>query len=192
MSHPFTNEVPAWRPRLTPVDLAAASEAQRDALKVTPSNTKISDYLLVLAHDPETLRERSPLFNAVMYDRGGLSRSERELGAIGASIVNRCVYCAAVHAARFEQLTKDKDVVPRVFARGAEADLDPRQAAILRFAVKLSRCPPEADAGGVDDLIAAGLDSDEILDLILAASLFAWANRLMHTLGDPVPVGKAP
>ena len=35
-------------------------------------------------------------------------------------------------------------------------------------------------------LTAAGLQPDEILDLILSASLFGWANRLMHTLGDPV------
>jgi alkylhydroperoxidase family enzyme len=32
----------------------------------------------------------------------------------------------------------------------------------------------------------AGLADDEILDLILSASLFGWANRLMHTLGDPI------
>jgi alkylhydroperoxidase family enzyme len=32
----------------------------------------------------------------------------------------------------------------------------------------------------------AGLSDEEILDLILSAALFGWANRLMHTLGDPV------
>ena len=32
----------------------------------------------------------------------------------------------------------------------------------------------------------AGLDDEEILDLILSTSLFGWANRLMHVLGDPV------
>ena len=32
----------------------------------------------------------------------------------------------------------------------------------------------------------AGLGEDEILDLILSTSLFGWANRLMHTLGEPV------
>jgi hypothetical protein len=26
----------------------------------------------------------------------------------------------------------------------------------------------------------------EILDVILSAALFGWANRLMHTLGEPV------
>ena len=26
----------------------------------------------------------------------------------------------------------------------------------------------------------------EMLDLILSVSLFGWANRLMHTLGEPI------
>ena len=30
------------------------------------------------------------------------------------------------------------------------------------------------------------LSKDEILDLVLVSSLFAWANRLMHILGDPI------
>jgi uncharacterized peroxidase-related enzyme len=187
----FTTTVPVWQPYVTPIDLDAASDEQRDALKVTPSNTKVSDYLLVLAHDPETLSPRTPLFNGIMYDRGGLARAERELGAIGASIVNRCVYCTAVHASRFNILSKDETIVQRIFADGEAADLDPRQSAILRFACKLSRCPPEADGDDLKALRDAGLDDDEILDLILSSSLFGWANRLMHTLGEPIVDGEA-
>ena len=36
-------------------------------------------------------------------------------------------------------------------------------------------------------LTDAGLAMDEIFDLVLTASLFGWANRLMHVLGDPIP-----
>ena len=184
--HEFTTTVPFWRPRVAPIDLAEATVEQRDALKVTPSNTKVSEYGLVLARDAETLRERTPLFNAIMYNRGGLSRAERELGAVGASIVNRCIYCAAVHASRYNQLTKTETVMQRVFADGPDAELDPRQSAILNFAVKLSQTPPAASADDVAALRTAGLADDEILDLIFSAALFGWANRLMHTLGDPV------
>ena len=182
----FTVEVPEWRPYLTPVDLATASAEQRDALKVTPSNTQISDYVLVLAHDPETLQQRTPLFNGIMYNRGGLGRAERELGAVGASLVNRCIYCAAVHASRYNQLTKDETVMRRVFAAGAAAELDTRQSAILKFAVKLSQCPSAAFQADMQALLDAGLSAAEILDLVLATALFGWANRLMHTLGEPV------
>ena len=31
-----------------------------------------------------------------------------------------------------------------------------------------------------------GFGPDEVLDLVLSAALFGWANRLMHTLGDPI------
>ena len=105
-------------------------------LQVTPSNRKISDYVLVLAHDVETLKHRSPLFNAIMYNRGGMSRAERELGAVGASLVNRCIYCAAVHAERYNQLAKDEMAIAKIFADGVEADIDARLSAILRFAVQ--------------------------------------------------------
>lgn len=184
--HRFTRTVPEWRPRVTPVDLAQATPEQREALKITPSNTKVSDYVLVLAHDPETLAIRSPLFNAIMYDPGGMSRAERELGAIGASIVNRCIYCAAVHASRHAQLAKDTAVTDELFIRGEKAELPPREQAIFDFSVKLSQSPPAVTEADAARLREAGLSEAEIVDLVLSTALFGWANRLMHVLGDPV------
>lgn len=192
MSEPvteFTTSIPFWSPRVTPVDLDEATEEQLDAMKVTPSDTGVSEYVLVLAHDPKTLKERTPLFNGIMYSRGGLSRPETELGAVAASVVNRCIYCAAVHASRFNELTGDGSVIESVFGDGEYADLDPRQKAILSFATKLSKCPSEAEKADVELLIENGLAMDEILDLVLSTSLFGWANRLMHVLGDPIPRG---
>lgn len=181
----FTYEKLDWRPYLTPVDLERATPQQKDALKVTPSNTKVSDYVLVLAHDPASLAERTPLFNGIMYGRGGLSRAERELGATAASVVNGCVYCASVHAGRYVALTKDAEVIKAVFA-GEEAGLSARAQAIARFAALLSASPPAASQAEVQALRDAGLSDAEILDLILAVALFGWANRLMHTLGEPI------
>ncbi|GLQ37032.1 alkyl hydroperoxide reductase AhpD [Rhizobium albus] len=184
--HDFTTEVPEWRPRVKPIDLAEATPEQHDALKVTPSNTKVSDYVLVLANDVETLKVRTPLFNAIMYNKGGLSRAEREIGATAASVVNRCVYCAAVHSSRYNQLAKDETLMQRIFADGEEADLDERASAIFKFATKLSKAPSEADADDMQRLRDIGMSEEEILDLILSTALFGWANRLMHVLGDPV------
>ena len=142
---------------------------------------------MVLDHDPKTLKERTPLFNGIMYSRGGLSRPETELGAVAASVVNRCIYCAAVHSRRYNELTKDESVMEEIFLNGDSADLDPRQRAILDFATKLSQCPSEAESADAESLVKNGLGIDEILDLVLATSLFGWANRLMHVLGDPIP-----
>ena len=183
----FTTFVPFWQPRVIPLELEEASDEQLNAMKVTVSNTKIGEYTLVLALDPETLQQRTPLFNGIMYGRGGLSRAETELGAVAASVVNRCIYCAAVHADRYNQLTKDESVMNRVFAEGENTELDERPKAILKFAAKLSNCPSDATEADTKRLADNGLNMGEILDLVLSASLFGWANRLMHVLGDPLP-----
>ena len=182
----FTTIIPFWKPRLTPLDLNDATKEQREAMKVTPSNTGVSEYVRVLAHDPETLKERTPLFNGIMYSHGGLSRAETELGAVAASVYNRCVYCAAVHSSRYNELTGNDTVMERIFKSGELADIDARQSAILRFATKLSKCPSEAEKSDIEELVENGLAMDEILDLVLSVSLFGWANRLMHVLGEPI------
>ena len=184
--HKFTRNVPHWQPRVVPVRLEDATPAQLDALQVTPSNTKVSDYVLTLAHDVESLAVRSPLFNAIMYDPGGLSRAERELGALGASMVNRCIYCAAVHADRHAKLEKDNSVTDALFDKGEFAELNARDRAIFDFARKSAEAPPAAGPEDMETLRKAGFSNEEILDLILCSALFGWANRLMHVLGDPV------
>ena len=184
--HAFTTTVPRWQPYVVPVDLETATEEQRAALQVTPSNKGISPYVLTLAHDPESLAVRSPLFNLIMYGKDGLASGERELGAVAASVVNRCVYCVAVHASRFNNLTKRTDVIDTVFADGLDAELDDHLQAIFDFSARLSTTPPTATAAVAQALADVGLGELESLDLILSAAIFGWANRLMHTLGEPV------
>ncbi|MEA2873756.1 MAG: hypothetical protein QOH67_3732 [Hyphomicrobiales bacterium] len=174
-----------WRPWVAPLDLNAATEAQLVALKVTPSNRAVGAYSLVLAHDPEALSERSPLYNGIMFGAKGLPRADRELGAVAASRVNGCAYCASVHALRFTQLTKEPEVMERIQADGVDAALDPRRKAILDYSAKLSRDPASVEPADAAPLHAQGLTDLEILDLTHAVAMFAWANRLMQTLGEP-------
>ncbi|WNJ91500.1 peroxidase-related enzyme [Bosea sp. 685] len=184
--HAFTSTVPVWSPYVTPVDLASATPEQMAAMQVTPSNKGVSKYVLTLAHDPESLAVRSPLFNLIMYGKDGLSSAERELGAVGASVVNRCIYCAAVHASRFNGLTKRPDVIEAIFKDELDARIEPREQAIFDFSARLSTTPSQLTQGDADALRKAGLDELEMLDLVLSSAIFGWANRLMHTLGEPL------
>jgi uncharacterized peroxidase-related enzyme len=180
----FTQGELDWQPWLAPVDLDAATDAQRTALKITPSNRTVGAYSLVLAHDPEALEQRSPLYNAIMFGAKGLPRAERELSVVMASRINGCAYCASVHAKRFTELTKAPDVMARIQAEGADAPLDPRQKAIVDYAAKLTRDPAAITPADAAPLRAQGLSGLEILDLTHAVAMFAWANRLMQTLGE--------
>jgi uncharacterized peroxidase-related enzyme len=70
----------------------------------------------------------------IMYGKNGISSAERELGALSASIVNRYIYCAAVHASRFISLTNRSDVVEINFTDERDAKLEARQQALFGFA----------------------------------------------------------
>ena len=182
----FTTQVPRWSPHLTPIRLQDATPAQLEALEVTPSNTGVSDYMLVLAHDPESLKHRNPLFNEIMYGPGGLSRADRELGSVAASAVNHCVYCTAVHSKRYIELTEQTDVIERIFQDELRAVLPEREQVLFDYAAKLAITPPAVDAADLQALRDVGLSELEVIDLTLASSIFGWANRLMETLGEPV------
>lgn len=179
----FTKGELEWMPWLTPVDLEKATSAQREALKITPSNRAPGAYALVLAHDPDSVKERSPLYNAIMFGPKGLPRADRELGAVVASRINGCAYCASVHAKRFNELAKEPEVMERLHRDGLAAALDPRRAAMVAYAAKLTGSPALLGPADARPLREVGLGDGDILDLTHAVAMFGWANRLMQSLG---------
>lgn len=185
-AHGFTFEPLAWSPWLDTVDPDLASDEQKEVLKESGPTATASPYYLTLVHQPEILRQRSTTFNAIMYAPRGLSRAERELAATVVSRVNGCVYCGSVHARRYEQLAKQDEVIRQVFADPETAGADERERAIIRFSVALTRNPDQIGADDIGAVREAGLDDLEILDLIHSIAIFAWANRLMLNLGEPV------
>ncbi len=190
-SHGFTSEPLDWKAWLDVVDLADASAEQIAVLEESHPKAKVSDYYRLLVHQPAILRQRSAAFNAIMYAPRGMSRAERELGATVTSRINGCVYCASVHAQRFEQMARRNDVILQVFQAPASAGTTPRERAIVRFSNDLTRSPAEVQATSIQALHEAGLQDLEILDLVHSIAIFAWANRLMLNLGEPVPVEAA-
>ncbi|GBQ19357.1 hypothetical protein AA12717_0222 [Gluconacetobacter sacchari DSM 12717] len=178
-----------WAPYIEPVDIARANARQREAMQVTPSSLGISLYVRTLAHDPESCLARTILFNAIMYAPGGLPRADRELGALGASVVNGCPYCTMVHARRLADLTGSDDAVTALWHDRPDR-LSPRGQAIWSFARALSATPSAATPDHVRALRDAGLSGADIIDLIHAVAIFGWANRLMHPLGHVVPAAR--
>ncbi|MFL9892126.1 uncharacterized peroxidase-related enzyme [Burkholderia sp. WP9] len=184
--HGFTSQTLGWRAWLDTVPLAQASPAQTAVLEASHPQAKTSDYYLLLVHEAEILRQRSGAFNSIMYAPGGLSRAERELASTVVSRVNGCVYCASVHAQRFQQLAKRDDVIQQIFSDPQTAGTTERERAIVKYAIDLTLHPEALSRASLDALRRAGLDDTQILDLSQAIAIFAWANRLMLTLGEAV------
>ena len=152
----FTSRSLGWKAWLLTLDLAQATAEQQAVLEESHPQAKISDYNLTLIHQPEVLRQRSLAFNAIMY------------------------------AQRFEQLAKRNDAIAQVYADPHSAGTTPRERAIVQFAIALTLNPGQLRPELLQGLREQGLDDGEILDLIHATAIFAWANRLMLNLGEPV------
>lgn len=182
----FTNETLDWKAWLDVVNISEASAEQIAILEESHPKAKESDYYLFLAHQPEILRQRSAAFNAIMYAPGGMPRAERELSTAVVSRINGCVYCASVHAQRFEQLAKRNDSIKQVFTEPRTAGTTDREKAIVQFSIQLTEHPEAVCATDIQTLKDVGLTDAEILDLIHSVAIFAWANRLMLNLGEPV------
>ena len=182
----YTSETLGWNAWLPVVDPTAATPEQNAVLDASHPKARSSDFYLLLVHQPRVLAERSEAFNAIMYAPGGLPRAEREIASTVVSRINGCVYCASVHAQRFEQLAKRNEVIAQIFTDPDTAGTNARERAIAHISAALTRAPGAVGAADLAPLRAAGLSDLEILDTLHAAALFAWANRLMLNLGEAV------
>ena len=182
----FTNATLGWKAWLDVVSVDSATPEQIAVLEESHPKAKVSDYYLFLVHQPEVLKQRSVAFNAIMYAPGGMPRAERELGATVVSRINGCVYCASVHAQRFEQLAKRTDAIIEVLNDPRTAGTSERERAIVQFSIALTSAPDAVSPADIQALKDVGLTELEILDLMHSVAIFAWANRLMLNLGEPV------
>ncbi len=186
----FTIEQLEWSPWLEPLALAEANPKQAAALDGSRGN---SPYFRLLALDVDVLTERTATDRGIFYTPGGAPRQDRELSAAATSRLNGCVYCTSVHARLASQLSKRTDAIERILERGVAPgtplELGDRWQAIVDLAVALAPTPPALGARHVERLRQLGLADLEILDVIQAAAFFAWANRLMLTLGEPYVPG---
>jgi alkylhydroperoxidase domain protein len=185
----FTREEIGWSPWLEPLTEDELTDRHWAGL-VEVSRAK-SPYFMLLARDPEILEARTKTDMDIFYNRaGGLPRAERELAATAASRLNGCIFCASVHARFASTYSKRAEDVRRLLDEGVGAKLDERWSAVVSAATALSRTPCEFGPQHVERLRHAGLDDLAILDAISAAAFFAWANRLMLSLGEPTPAAK--
>lgn len=182
----FTNEVLGWKAWLPILDLNKATPEQLAVLEESHPKAKTMDYYRLLAHQPEILHHRSQTYNEIMYAPDGLSRAERELGALTVSQINGCVYCASVHSQRFVMASKRPELVQPIFENPRTAAETARDTAIIDLAIALTEQPGSLNPQYIENLKTAGFDELEILDLIQAISIFGWANRLMLNLGEAV------
>lgn len=184
----FTQDQIGWTPWLTPLAEDQLTDRHRAGL-VEASRAK-SPYFMLLVRDPDVLEARTKTDKDIFYNvADGLPRAERELAATAASRENGCIFCASVHSRFASHFSKRGDDVQRLLDEGVNVDLGERWNAIIAASVALTQTPSAFDPTHVERLKAAGLSLEEISDVIHGAAFFNWANRLMLSIGEPLPAG---
>lgn len=174
-----------WVPWIETVDETEITPEQRADIDEKLGKRKGSTYYETLANDIESVRTRTTLFSDIFESEGGIPRADRELAATATSRINGCVYCASVHARLFGNLAKKRDLAQQFLDEGIDTELPERERAVVDFCRKLTLEPEQLSQDDFVALRQQGVDDLGILDLIQSAAIFANANRLMLTLGQP-------
>ena len=143
----------------------------------------VPNVLRVFALRPKHLLGWWAYYDELLRGESGLTKAQREMIAVVVSVANRCHYCIVSHTAALRKLTKDPDVVDRLATGYKYADLDPRDRAMLDFAVKLTEASDRCSDQDVEALRDAGWNDEEIMDIAQVAAMFNFTNRLASGLG---------
>lgn len=162
----------------------AEGELARSYKRWSNADGSVDNVLKVHALNPASLEAHCALYAQAMHKPSPLTRAEREMIGIAVSRLNRCAYCVAHHVAGLVGLLPDdRQHLARNLATGDEADLSPRERALVAYAERLTSEPASVRPEHIDALRAAGLTDREILDAAQAAAYFAYANRIVLGLG---------
>ena len=140
----------------------------------------IPNIFLALAHRPEEFRAFFANHDALMEKPGGLSKGEREMIVVATSGLNNCLYCIVAHGAILRIREKSPTLAEQVAINYRNAEISPRQRAMLDFATKLAANSREVALTDLDLLKNHGFSEEDIWDIGAITALFALSNRLAN------------
>ena len=143
----------------------------------------VPNVLRVFALRPKHMLGWWTYYYELLRGESGLTKAQREMIAVVVSVTNRCHYCIVSHTAALRKLTKDPDFVDRLATGYKYAELEPRDQAMLDFAVKLTEASDRCTDEDVQALRDAGWNDEEIMDIAQVAAMFNLTNRLASGLG---------
>ncbi|WP_336069886.1 peroxidase-related enzyme [Nitratireductor rhodophyticola] len=138
----------------------------------------VPNVLRAYAFDENKLRAFTQMYNDLMLSDSGLSKLEREMIAVAVSSINHCFYCLTAHGAAVRQLSGDPVLGELMVMNYRAAKLEPRQKAMLDFAVKLTETPAKIEESDRRALREAGFSEHDIWDIAAVASFFNMSNRM--------------
>lgn len=133
-----------------------------------------------LSHRPGEFRAFFSYYNELMNkETGGLTKADRELIVVATSIHNKCLYCVVSHSALHRIYSKKPTLADQVVVNYKNAELTPRENAMLDFAMAVCRSDTITEQH-FESLEEVGFDREDAWDIAAIAAFFAMSNRLAH------------
>ena len=172
----------------TPLESVTALELEQE----TPLSAEMTAYfakcqdklgmvpnvLKAYSFNNEKLEAFVAMYNDLMLAGSNLSKLDRELIAVAVSSVNKCFYCLTAHGAAVRQLSGNPELGEQMVMNYRVADLEPRQRAMLDFAVLLTEEPARIVEADRQKLRDAGFTDRDIWDISSVAAFFNMSNRM--------------
>ncbi len=151
-------------------------------LKVQEKSGFVPNVFLALAHRPDEFRAFFAYHDALMERESGVTKAEREMIVVAVAGANGCQYCVVAHGAILRVRAKNPVIADQVAINYREADITPRQRALLDFALKVAEDSRAIDERDFDALRGYGFADEDIWDIAGVSAFFSLSNRLANFL----------
>lgn len=138
----------------------------------------VPNVMRVLSRRPAEFRAFMAYHDALMEGESGLTKAEREMIVVATSGANHCQYCVVAHGAILRIRAKNPLIADQVATNYRQADITPRQLAMLDYAMKVSQRSAEVTEADRETAKAAGLSDEDLWDIASISAFFAMSNRL--------------
>jgi len=142
----------------------------------------VPNVVKALSHRPAELRSFLAYNDAIMNKESGLSAADKEMFILAFSGHNGCNYCVASHGAALRMATGDNSISEYVAVNYREADITPRQKAMIDYAMKVTLESYDINEDDFAVLRGHGFSDEDIWDINAITAFYNMSNRMMGFL----------
>lgn len=149
-------------------------------LAVKKARGFVPNVLFALAHRPAEFRAFVAYNKALMQKESGLSKAEKEMIIIATSSKTGCMYCVMSHGSSLRVISKKPMISDQIAVNYREADISPRERAMIDFAMKVSNDSKSINHNDFEILHKHGFSDEDIWDIAGIIAFFDLSNRMMN------------
>jgi RNA polymerase sigma-70 factor, ECF subfamily len=133
---------------------------------------------------PDLVDSQAKLIETLLFEKGSLTRIQKEFILLAVSGTNQNIYFPTVHSQTLQFLGIKPEVAHQVTVDHHQANLSDQDVALLDFARQLAQQPLKFTADDVGRLGAQGFSEEQILEAVLMVGLTNLLNVVQAGLGS--------